>query len=303
MALYIKDKPHGDLYRELLIQYEKNPLIISFEGIDGSGKATQTKKLYNYFSQIFPNKVFLQSFPNYDSETGQLIRKLLDNNLEGSVGYKDVPKENLSSLFALDRFTTFTSLKRKGYEFLVFDRWVESNLAHQGPRVLSVDETNNILKQYLKERNIDKLLKIDEKQLLRDYPLRDFYEWFISNHKQDYNKIINRQRELFKEYLAVSQNGTRLPFPDLIFVLDMHPAISLKILSEKKDKVKSEGDLLYLYFSAFGYYVLKDFYKSIGLGDRLILINQFNENYERKTIDEISKEIIDKVEPIVYARK
>ena len=42
-------------------------LLIVIDGLDGSGKNTQTNILYNFFRKNGVNKIIKLSFPDYDS--------------------------------------------------------------------------------------------------------------------------------------------------------------------------------------------------------------------------------------------
>ncbi len=53
--------------------------LLSIEGIDASGKATQTEKLRKYISNL-NLKVEKLNFPKYDSITGKLIKDYLSGN-------------------------------------------------------------------------------------------------------------------------------------------------------------------------------------------------------------------------------
>ena len=54
-------------------------MIIVIEGTDGSGKQTQTQKLYDFLKSHNYN-VKRQSFPNYESESSILVKKYLNGD-------------------------------------------------------------------------------------------------------------------------------------------------------------------------------------------------------------------------------
>jgi len=129
-------------------------MLIAVEGIDGSGKATQVQKLVarltdEVYEEDGPDEkrvhrnVFLHSFPAYDDTTfGPHIKKYL----RGGFGPLDANDPFLVSLlYALDRF------ERRDYlmhhlgscqGIVVCDRYVASNLAHQGSKLAKLAPDN-----------------------------------------------------------------------------------------------------------------------------------------------------------------
>ena len=107
------------------------PLFIVFEGIDGSGKSTQARRLTDYLkSQSVP--VILTSEPS-DSPAGLRIKSMdtrLDPEAEAQLFMEDrrhhVQNVILPSLAA-------------GYS-VICDRYVYSSVAYQGSRGISPDE-------------------------------------------------------------------------------------------------------------------------------------------------------------------
>ena len=120
-----------------------NEIIVAIEGIDGVGKATQSKLLTKrLISHNYPVK-FL-SFPTYNSFFG----KMIGNYLDGKYGtLTTVPIEFSSLLFALDRWKVFNDLKsedRAGSTIFIIDRYVPSNIAHQAAKLYSKRRQNLI---------------------------------------------------------------------------------------------------------------------------------------------------------------
>ncbi len=107
------------------------PLFIVFEGIDGSGKSTQAKRLADHFmSESIP--AVLTSEPS-DSQAGLRIKSLntrLDPETEAQLFLEDrrhhVENVILPSLAA-------------GYS-VICDRYVYSSVAYQGSRGMSPDD-------------------------------------------------------------------------------------------------------------------------------------------------------------------
>ena len=100
--------------------------FIVFEGLDGSGKSTQAKRLYKYF--ISNGKNCLLTYEPTGSELGCLARAVT----KGELVLED---ESLALLFAADRYEHFTKkispvLVDGGV--VVCDRYYYSNIAYQG---------------------------------------------------------------------------------------------------------------------------------------------------------------------------
>ncbi len=102
-------------------------LLIAFDGIDSSGKATQTKLLADRLRFIGHTVVELAT-PDYTTTTGQRLKKLLQNK-DGS--WHRTPWEVRMRLFADNRTEhkaeMLATLKTGGV--VVYDRYVPSSLA------------------------------------------------------------------------------------------------------------------------------------------------------------------------------
>lgn len=106
--------------------------IITIEGPDAAGKKTQTSLLIAKLRQA-GYSVETMSFPRYDTPTGMKVRAYL-NGEYGSLSEVD-PKFALN-LYAEDRraaLPLFSQWLQEG-KIVVFDRYTESNLAHQGAK-------------------------------------------------------------------------------------------------------------------------------------------------------------------------
>ncbi len=105
--------------------------LIVIEGLDGSGKATQTALLAKRLIQNgIPVKTV--SFPDYEKPWSCLARMYLD----GIFGSRpeDVSAFAASSFFAVDRFASYRTGWKADYEagtVILCDRYVGSNAIHQ----------------------------------------------------------------------------------------------------------------------------------------------------------------------------
>ncbi len=107
--------------------------LIVFEGIDGSGKRTQLDLLANEFRRRGAD--FRQvSFPNYGGWYGKLVGQFLN----GEFGPLAAVDPHFSALlYALDRRESKSEIESAlaAGKIVLADRYVASNLAHQGARV------------------------------------------------------------------------------------------------------------------------------------------------------------------------
>jgi dTMP kinase len=106
--------------------------IIALEGIDQSGKRTQTRLLEHRLKQrgLKANSI---SFPIYESPAGQQIRRFLR-------GKRDYPLEALHMLYSLNRWENQTLIHKlvDRADFVIADRYTPSNLAYGVSRGLSL---------------------------------------------------------------------------------------------------------------------------------------------------------------------
>jgi len=111
--------------------------IFVIEGTDGSGKQTQTEKLY---ARLISEDIacFKTSFPNYESISSGPVREYLAGNISNNPN--DISAKAASAFYAVDRYITFKEKIEKYYNddktVILFDRYVSSNLLHQGGKVL-----------------------------------------------------------------------------------------------------------------------------------------------------------------------
>lgn len=106
-------------------------ILIAVEGVDASGKQTQTELLYRHLTDKGID-VRRLSFPMYDSDSSAGVRMYLNGELSDNA--EDITAYEASSLFAADRFLSYKSDWGKDYEsgkLILCDRYVGSNMIHQ----------------------------------------------------------------------------------------------------------------------------------------------------------------------------
>lgn len=106
--------------------------LLAIEGIDGSGKRTQIELLSRVLKQRRVRHVRI-SFPRYESSFGSMVGRFLN----GEFGPLDEVNPYFSALlFANDRLEAKPELQKafRSGAVVIADRYVASNLAHQGAR-------------------------------------------------------------------------------------------------------------------------------------------------------------------------
>ena len=109
--------------------------LIVFEGIDGSGKSTQFKRLCRRLEAEGIHFVKL-NFPQYDEPSSSLIRMYLNGEFGENPG--DVNPYAASTFFAVDRFASYRKVWQDAYindTLIVTDRYTTSNALHQGAKL------------------------------------------------------------------------------------------------------------------------------------------------------------------------
>lgn len=104
--------------------------LIVLEGLDGSGKATQTALLYSHLMERgTPCKRI--TFPNYDEDTSALVKMYLSGDLGG---VDEVGCYGASLFYTVDRYGSYLRNWKQDYDsncIILSDRYTTSNVAHQ----------------------------------------------------------------------------------------------------------------------------------------------------------------------------
>lgn len=106
-------------------------IFIAIDGLDASGKQTQTEKLCDYLKE--KGKAYRHlSFPTYDDKYSALVKLYL----AGAFGKEptDVNAYAASTFFAVDRYASFKADWKEDYEdgkIIISDRYTTANAVHQ----------------------------------------------------------------------------------------------------------------------------------------------------------------------------
>lgn len=105
--------------------------LIVIEGLDGSGKSTQTELLKSALEDA-GNTLYQIKLPDYKDPSSTLVRMYLKGDFGSDP--KDVGAYAASSFYAVDRFANYTRKWKDTYlsgTLILADRYTTSNAAHQ----------------------------------------------------------------------------------------------------------------------------------------------------------------------------
>lgn len=205
-------------------------LFVAIEGGDGSGKGTQALELEKR-AQSEGYDVFRVSFPQYD----KISSKIASNYLNGKYGAANEVHPELASLpYAIDRYAAKESILghlAKPNSLVIADRYVASNLAHQGTKIVDNTERYRFYKDLLEiEYDLLKLPKPDinivllvpsslaqqnvDKKAARSYTSqkRDIHEIDASHldkAKENYEELSRLYPEEFTAIECLDKNNMR----------------------------------------------------------------------------------------------
>lgn len=207
-------------------------MLFAIEGGDGSGKGTQAELTRSYIQDELKRPVLKESFPRYTKESARYVERYL-NGKYGD-GPDALPPEVAGMLFAVDRMAgteeIATWLDEHQDGIAVLDRYLGSNLAHQGAKILDTTERHafyeelqsyeyNVLHMLKPDVNIVLLVpslvaqqNVDQKNA-RDYTdkKRDIHEAdaeYLDRVKACYEELCQLYPEQYRAITCVDESGT-----------------------------------------------------------------------------------------------
>lgn len=180
--------------------------LIVIEGVDSSGKQTQTEMLYDRLRKE-GCCVKCVSFPDYESDFSMPVRRYLAGDLGNDP--KAVNAYAASTFYAIDRFASFTREWGDFYKeggVVIADRYVTSNIVHQASKV-DKDEKEAFI-NWLSDLEYKKLaLPVPDEVIFLDMPPAFARELM----KERMNKITGEAKKDIHEsddsYLETSYNN------------------------------------------------------------------------------------------------
>lgn len=123
---------------------DKGKLIV-IEGVDASGKETQTALLYEAL-KARGVKVRRVTFPDYESQSSALVKMYLNGDFGSDPG--SVNPYAASLMYALDRYASYKTqwggwLEEGGW--IVADRYVTSNVIYQAAKMSAPEEKRDFI--------------------------------------------------------------------------------------------------------------------------------------------------------------
>lgn len=119
--------------------------LLVIEGLDGSGKETQTNKLYQkLLAEGFRVKKI--DFPRYHSPSSALVKMYLNGDFGDKA--QEVSPYIASTFYAVDRYASFKEDWETFYQqggIVIADRYTSSNMVHQAGKILDLTEREKFL--------------------------------------------------------------------------------------------------------------------------------------------------------------
>jgi dTMP kinase len=184
----------------------KKGKLIVIDGIDGSGKATQTRLLAAALKKA-KVKIKTIDFPRYYNN---FFGKLLGQYLSGVYGdFTQVDPRVASVLYAADRFESGATIKKwldQGYTVLA-DRYVSANQIHQGGKIDNPKERQAFL-AWLNQMEHG-VFKIPKPNLViyLDVPFEVSKEWLKQKIAQRSKKYLEGRKDVAEENLTYLKNS------------------------------------------------------------------------------------------------
>jgi dTMP kinase len=184
-------------------------MIFALEGMDASGKATQSRLLKDYCeSKVFQNRigggafnrVDVFDFPHYTSPVGMLIKGVLTGELDTASWNKADKALMLQSLFLSNRFEHYVRLMQYvgSLDLLILDRYVVSGLVYGSADGLDLEYLTQIHKA-LPVPDLYIYIDIPQEESVKRRPeRRDEYE----KREGFMAKVRSRYLELFRSYAS-----------------------------------------------------------------------------------------------------
>ena len=186
-------------------------MLIVIEGLDGSGKSTQVKKLRTYLEKLYGSVNYIH-FPRYGAPVyGDLISRFL----KGEFGANDqVHPQLVALLFAEDRHYALPQMTEtlENGGCVLLDRYVYSNVAYQCAKLENPQERER-LRNWINDTEYGEFgLPRPDLNIFLDVPI-GFVEKKLSSHRngndrdyleggQDIHEAdINFQKAVRKMYL------------------------------------------------------------------------------------------------------
>lgn len=213
----------------------KKGKFIVIEGTDGSGKTVQSQRL---IKRLKKNNFSIKSldFPRYQEPSSYFVKQYLNGNY-GS--WKEVSGYRASLFYALDRFAASDEIKKwkeKG-EIIISNRYVVSNLAHQGLKIRNKSERKNFY-QWVENLEYHVLsLPRPDLNIFLHVPAEIAFDLVGEKKKREY--LGNKKRDIHERDINYLKKAEKI----FCEVVDLFPKRFKKVECVKKGKILSMDEI------------------------------------------------------------
>lgn len=181
--------------------------IIVIEGVDSSGKATQSKLLEEKLKKDEKSVISVE-FPNYKSDSSAVVKMYLGGDF--GIDPNSVSPYTASTFFAVDRYASVNG-EWKDYfsngNIVIADRYTTSNMVHQASKIADTNEKSKFLDWlYDFEYNILSLPKPDLVIFL-DMPVENARQLMAERANKIDNSSVKDIHERNEGYLQQSYDN------------------------------------------------------------------------------------------------
>lgn len=178
--------------------------LIVVDGVDSSGKETNTNYIYELLKSMGENVIRL-SFPDYNSPSSSLVKMYLGGEFGDNPS--DVNAYAASVFYAADRYASYKTSWENFDGIIVSDRYTTSNMVHQAAKIADETEKNQFL-DWLEDLEYEKFgIPRPDKIIFLNMPVWAA-EKLMANRK---NKITGNEKkdihERNEEYLKKSYDN------------------------------------------------------------------------------------------------
>lgn len=178
--------------------------LIVVDGVDSSGKETNTNYIYELLKSMGENVIRL-SFPDYNSPSSSLVKMYLGGEFGDNPS--DVNAYAASVFYAADRYASYKTSWENFDGIIVADRYTTSNMVHQAAKIADETEKNQFL-DWLEDLEYEKFgIPRPDKIIFLNMPVWAA-EKLMANRK---NKITGNEKkdihERNEEYLKKSYDN------------------------------------------------------------------------------------------------
>jgi dTMP kinase len=198
------------------VEKAKGKLII-IEGLDKSGKTTQSKLLFNFYEKVYSGQVRLMNFPDYSTRIGSEIKLFL----QGKVEYPNEVKHILLSANRWEKKFEIERLREQN-RIIILNRYYQSNLAYGLANGLNFEWLVN-LDNGLPKEDIVIILDIDpiisyKRGMENDFILDKFErdKIFLKKARKNYLDLAKK----FKWHVINSESDTNTIFEKIVNIIE-----------------------------------------------------------------------------------